>query len=452
MNTVALAELARKHWHTGYALLVAELLAIGIAALLVQALNPVLGIKTIIFAAAMAAASLIWILTNRLPTTKRSRVGFVICLSVGDETERKKIAEDFMQTLHRLLAGGAAGSHFHVITIPEHRARGIADREAASNLIRRCRAHFMVFGRVRLRQVGGRNEHIIDMGGVVRHVPIPKSVGVQFAKEFTELFPSRIRIAEDNDVFSFEFTSGWVSCVARYIIGIAAALSGDFDYAEVLFGDVRQHLKGAEQANLVFAKMSSRIPLHLAAIKLARARVAYNQWTKTRELPHLAEMSRLLDGIDPVLQRSYPVVLLRAIEYFVRDRDVERAKADLNKWCRRERDGTWLYSLAFLHAYEGDLRRAIRTFRVAVNRPCGDDVLPQVEQFYDWVIKSEPEKYQLHFCLGFLNWKAKGDAELAIQHLGKFVSSGADSEFRHERELARSWIEEIGRGNPETPP
>ena len=36
----------------------------------------------------------------------------------------------------------------------------------------------------------------------------------------------------------FQFTTEWAELVAKYVIGIAAALSGEIDYAETLYQDV----------------------------------------------------------------------------------------------------------------------------------------------------------------------------------------------------------------------
>ena len=46
-------------------------------------------------------------------------------------------------------------------------------------------------------------------------------------------------------------------------------------------------------------------------------------------------------------------------------------------------------------------------------------------------------------CLGFINWKLKGDKTQAIRDFEAFLSSGKKVEFATEREIARKWISEI---------
>jgi hypothetical protein len=99
--------------------------------------------------------------------------------------------------------------------------------------------------------------------------------------------------------------------------------------------------------------------------------------------------------------------------------------------------------MGFLHAYAGDLKRAIQRYRKALELPVDPHVLPQIEEFICWVLEKEPHQYQLHYCLGFINWKIKADKVQAIKDFETFLSLGNKEEFSVEREFARRWISEI---------
>jgi hypothetical protein len=73
------------------------------------------------------------------------------------------------------------------------------------------------------------------------------------------------------------------------------------------------------------------------------------------------------------------------------------------------------------------------------------DVLTQLEDFMCWILEEEPDKYQFHYCLGFFNWKAKGDNIQGQKDLEKFLELGSEKEFVKERELAKEWIKEISQ-------
>ena len=339
---------------------------------------------------------------------KKNKIGFVLSISTGDEIERKKIIEDFVLTLHELLKGGASGNSFQIINLPEYVAGEIIDHEHAQEIRKRCRAHFLIFGRVRLRDICGKQEHVLHLEGQVAHKPLPSNLGAEFAKEFTELFPRRLRIATENDIFSFAFTSDWINCVSRYIIGIAAVCSGDLDYAEKLQKDVESLLANKDPSFPIFAILKKRVPIRLGEIYQAQANISYERWVKNHDPAEITEMGNYLDKIPPSYANEYPVVLLKSVFLFLQYRDV-RGALQVVKYCRTIHEGTWLYNRGFLHAYMGNLKKAIQCYNKALGLSIEPLVIAKIEEFIVWVIEQEPSNYQLYYCLGYLNYKIKGD-------------------------------------------
>ena len=445
-NVTGIAELARKHWPKYYALLLAEILSSVLATFILVVVNPENIAKLITYFIVWGITYIIWWYTNRLPKTRKGKVGFLISIASGEETERKKIMEDFVTTLHELLKGGASGHSFQLIKVPDHVAEKIVDIDDAQRLRLRCKAHFVIYGRVRLRPVAGKEEHVLHLEGLVAHKPISEVVSQKLSNEFAELMPRRVRIATENDVFSFAFTSEWINCVSKYIIGIAAACSGDLDYAEKLHNDVQQLLGGQDQSFPIFARLKQRVPQRLAEINHARASIACNRWVKTRDPINMEAVGYHLDRIPSIYANDYGVLLLKSIFLFIKHRDIKGAMAALKK-CKGVSEGTWLYNLGFLYAYINDLKRAIQRYRNAMDLPIEPQTIAQIEEFICWLLGEEPQKYQLHYCLGFINWKIKGDKTQAIKDFEAFLSQGNENEFTIERELAGKWIQEIQHGD-----
>jgi hypothetical protein len=315
-DVTLIAELARKHWPKYYALLLAEILSSLLATVILFVVNPESTAKLITYFVVWLITYVIWWYTNRLPKTKKNKVGLVISISTDEESERKKIMEDFVTTLHELIKSGASGSSFQLIKAPEHVAQRVVDLEDAQELRLKCRAHFVIYGRVRLRQIGGRQEHVLHLEGIVAHGPVSKVVSENISKEFAELLPRRVRIATENDVFSFAFTSEWINCVAKYVIGIAAACSGDLNYAEELQKDVERLLTVRDQTFPIFAKLKQRVPQRLAEINHARAQITCNRWVRTRDPAEIVEMGRYLNRIPSSYASNYGVNLLKSIFLF----------------------------------------------------------------------------------------------------------------------------------------
>ncbi len=438
-----IADLARKHWPTRFGLLLAEIFAVTLITSVIAVIVPTPLVAVILYTAGLIIAYLTWKMTNRIQKARKDKVGFIISISTDGIEEQKKIKEDFILTLHELLKAGPSGQSFQIINIPQHIAENIVDQEQAQKLRIKCRAHFIIYGRVRLRPIGGKNEHILHLEGIVSHTPLPKPISDKLAKEFTELFPRRIRIASENDVLSFAFTSEWINCVARYIIGIAAACSGELDYAEKLQNDVERILASKDQKFPIFAILKQRIPIRLGEIYFARALSACERWSHNREPNEIEEVGRNLNKIPASYASStYGVILLRSIFMFVHYRDVKGAIAILKK-CKGISNAIWHYNLAFLYAHTGDLKKAVQRYRSGMNLPVDPSDFAQIEEFIIWVIEQEPIKYQLYYCLGFINLEIKGDHKQAKIDLEKFLSHGTEHEFAEERIIARKWISEI---------
>jgi len=100
-----------------------------------------------------------------------------------------------------------------------------------------------------------------------------------------------------------------------------------------------------------------------------------------------------------------------------------------------------LMNLAFLFAYSGNMGKARSTYRKAFERSCNrTDVPIQTEEFMIWVLSQEPDKEQLYFCLGLVNWHGKKDKEQAVKDFQKFRDAGLEKKYPQEYALADTYI------------
>jgi hypothetical protein len=96
--------------------------------------------------------------------------------------------------------------------------------------------------------------------------------------------------------------------------------------------------------------------------------------------------------------------------------------------------------MAFLNAYSGNLRKAAQFYRNGMMQHVDQPVVLQIEEFIYWMLDEEPQKYQLHYCLGYISWKIKADHKQAIKEFQNFLSKGNDQEYTQERDLVRQWM------------
>lgn len=230
--------------------------------------------------------------------------------------------------------------------------------------------------------------------------------------------------------------------VTRYIIGIAAAVSGDLDYAEGLHRDVLDHLPG-ESEFPVYIKLRDRIPIRLAEISMARAREAHSRWMVSRSEEDSIEIGEHLNQVDERYRKDNQYVTLRSIYLFVVKREVEGA-LKLLRANRAELDPAWYYNMAFLEAYRGNLLGAAQYYRALQRLSTNDSVNEQVDRFLEWLREEEPELVQLSFCEGYIAWKIRGDKVAALAEFREFVRRAeASNEFAAIVSRVKRWMKKL---------
>jgi hypothetical protein len=292
-------------------------------------------------------------------------------------------------------------------------------------------------------KMSGVEHHHIELNGVVSHAPIPIEASKAFGAEFRELLPKKVLIPADNDLLAFEVTSQWAELVAKYVIGIASALSGDLDYAELLYREVSERIASIKSDLPVFGKLKQRLPFRIAELYEVRAIRAYESWALNNQPAEIEGLGRFLSNID-LEKYSTPAVLnLSAFHAFMSGRGVGPALEFLNRVAASHRDSVWHLNVAFLVAYDGDLKLAVRHYRKAAEQRMVPDLIAKIEDFVYFIATSEPAKYQLYFCLAFFNWKVKGDKLLAAKYFRTFLKLRKNDDFAKGAVLAEGWLQEI---------
>ncbi len=384
----------------------------------------------------------VWLISTKVKRASKGKIGFGVAITTETKKQRKQIASDFVETLRDLLFQGNLRYQFSFIELSQYHSAKIKNAEDAENYLRTTKCQFLIFGRARIRQIEGKDNHFLNMEGIVAHRHVPEKISKHLGVEFAELFPRKLQLLSENDLFLFEFTSQWVNFVARYIIGIASLISGNVEYAQELFEDLQRKID-QQQTNLpAIVKIRRRLPGRLTEVYLTQVKFNHAIWRRNRDQDSLNRTKFFLDKLESLSPNDYTGHLLRGIWHFVANRDIPAAKREVRK-CRYIREGTWCYSYAFLCAYEGNMKEAIKYYRLAFKYKYETNVPFEIEEFIDWVLKLEPDKVQLHFCLGFVNYRGKGDKLQALRDFEKFIEITPNGKFIEAQGIAKSYIEII---------
>lgn len=384
-----------------------------------------------------------WHFFSRAPRARKNRIGIVLAISAETEEQRIRIQKDFVDALKTSLESSRDILRFDFITLPRWHAEKITDLDRATEYTRKCRAHLLIYGTAKVRPLNKKESHVLSLRQLIIHRPIRKESSKEFAQEMSDVFSGRLNIDRENDLIGLELASTWLAEAAKYFIGVAAFISGDLNLSKDVLEELRNSKNLAKLKGIPgVAKLRRLIPRRLADIYSARANHAHQKWRNTRSIGDLNDANANADEYNRILPDTYQYRLARALWLFVAKHDVVGA-INLLGSCRGESDAVWRYSLAFLYAYQGRLDDSERQYKKAFTRPCEQSIFFEVEEFIEWVLGQEPDKFQLHYCIGLINLIAKGDRERAARDFEAFVAHPSAATYPAAFEQAKLYIQEI---------
>lgn len=382
---------------------------------------------------------------RRIPRKRnKEAVGFLVAIAVYDRKEEKELQQHFIDTLRDLLARSSATYPFELVVLPNYYAQQIVAGADPQVCFDKARCQFMVRGRARLAASGGKEKHVLDLHGLVRHKPLPTEALQVLQRDFSELLPRRIAFSSGIALEGFELSADCVAVVSKYIIAMAAAQSGDAQYSRALLEELNSLRTQLSQQRPPEQAVLRKVPVRLAEVYSFIAARELRLWREDHSPERIRTIESFLDKIDDLKLAAYLPKLLRSICLFLRD-DVRGAMAELRK-CRNETESTWRVNLAFLYAYQGDLKSAKRELQVAARGQLDHSTPNQAEQFIVWVLDERSDKTQLWYLLGLINHLLKEDNDQALSDLERFLCLADKSRFSGAIQHARALVQKLRAG------
>jgi len=129
---------------------------------------------------------------------------------------------------------------------------------------------------------------------------------------------------------------------------------------------------------------------------------------------------------------------LKSITVFLLTRDTKKTRNILKK-VNGIRENK-LVSEAFLYAYDNNVYECEKRYKKIKKETCSASVLFETENFIYKILKEEPDKYSLYFCLGYINLFLKGDEKLGKDNFDKFLKFSKNDKLNLR---IKSWIETL---------
>lgn len=383
---------------------------------------------------------LVWAIWHRTPQVPRDTIGFVVGIVADSPAQEQQLRADFVRHLRELLAADRAVTHFHLLELPSWLAAQCEDYDTAQRILVRARGSIIIFGAAKLRTIDSAESHMLELRGVVRHGPISEAARSTLSVDFGAAMPKRVTFGINNDAFSFALTSEWIEVGARYVVALAALLSGYLRDAEKLFLSVEERLRMRPVTSPSLQDIARKVPGRMIELYSAWCDALTVIYRTKRDPAVLVEADRVTTELLNRDPDCYRALLSKAMAQFVLRRDVVGAKQTLDR-ARHVKDTTWRYSYAFLLAYEGRMREARELYDQAFSGGVSDPTVPiQVEEFMHEVLTQEPDKVQLLFCSGLVNMRGKRDWVGAVRDFTEFLDSAASAAFPDEQDQARQLL------------
>lgn len=384
---------------------------------------------------------ILWYFSTRIKKIKKDNIGIVIAIATDNKLIQERLKNDFTDNV-KVVIKSRSYKHFQVINLSNYHSKKIKENPSKNcvkyhNL---TNGNFVIFGYCAKRMHEEKEYYYLKIEASVCHSPIPKKISQAFSGDMSKIFPRESLIPIDNEILGFKITAQNIGFTARYIVGRASFFSNDFYTAFNLHSnlineleeDVTKHLN-----NVILDEIKSLTTnaLIIEAIILARINYIYKN--------DIDKMNYFIEIVQKYRPDNYDAHLLKAIYFFLKNKDIEYALNEIDK-AKNKKDASWLYSKAFLLAYQGDLTQAYHIYQQAFKGFTAPIVPIEVEEFILNVLEKEVEKIQLWYCLGLINFFKKEDYLLAKDYFEKFIKlARRTSNFLDYLVYAQNYLEKI---------
>ncbi len=395
-----------------------------------------LGLFVVGFAIGYAA----WKMSCRIPKNKPGKIGIALAIRAETPEEHRRVRADFIQEIATCLGANGIASPFHVFEIPGYLAPDVNDVENAAAFLAKSRSHLLIWGSIRTRSKTRAQIYCLRLEGAVTHSIIEQQRSRAFARDVRLAIPAKTEISLANELRGFESTSLSISHGSRYIVAMAAAISGDWAFSMSQLLDLKEKLgkqktsaaqgKPSRKSTDTIAELRRLVPSRIAEVSLAHCHSAIFQWQNNKS--DFAPLDRAEEALEiyrkTLGRKENPTYWInKAMLDVTRCKDIESAERLLNK-CRSAAidDPAWRLSLAFVNVLKGNVLEALSLYDAALERDVSVDTLMDIEDYVQWWLTIHSGPPALYLLSALLNARGKGDLNLALADLDAFESTATN--------------------------
>ncbi len=359
----------------------------------------------------------IWYFCRRIPKIKKPNIGIVFVLKTCGEKDKQKIKMAFIDEIIKKIQ---RYENIQVIVLNEYYTNYfhyMNNRRKAIDIIhRRTKASLIFIGTAEIAKDKGQDFYWIKMESSIRHHPVFDNVTKStIVNQMNIGYPKETLICIDNEISEFKITTEYFKMFSLYLIGQMWLFSHNPPYAYAFhhqtYLEYLNNIRDKKELKVFETNLKKLLHIELCLI----AQDYYNR-------ENIPQMGRTLSKAEKYGE-SKSFYYLKALFTFLYDRNTVEALRYLGKGRKMNKnDYTWAYNKAFLKAYEGKLDEAYHCYNIVFKNLKPSRTITQVCEFIENILKKEPHKYQLHYCLGLIHYFERGDMALAKEEFDLFIN------------------------------
>ena len=378
---------------------------------------------------------------RQFPKFKKTDIGILFAINIENKEEYSILNKKFVREFERMLKD--VNKRYKVVLLNEFTASKfneiVVNSEKLTRFQKKHNARFIIFGN---SIWGGANEDVactLHLESGIFHSISHENNRKFLVREMNYAFkPLRhIKILKNNETSDFEINAQQLEFAFKYILATTQLLSSEIETSINTFIALKKEVdlikRNVPVINFIKNVVNDRICFCFNTL----ASFELDYFYEDNDTEHLNNVRNLLDKSDEYKQ-SYRSKYIRAIYYFLYNRDIKSALECLEDCQKLNRDDCKV-SIAFLKLYKRDsinnLLYAYKAYNKVFSRSNVDyQWVCAIEEFIYMVLEKEPEKVQLNFLM-FLIYYYIGNTELIDEYYNRFISkysSLIDSKGLHD--------------------
>lgn len=371
-----------------------------------------------------------YILKNR-----KNRVGVVLCIYADSDEAERNLKRDFVDTLKKQILDEQLGQIFQVITIKNHITKKFNNFESIKKLHLKVKGHIYIFGETKKRK-NGADQYFLSLDGSVMHRPVDQNTSQELSKDFLATLPKGINFNDEFAFEGFQVSADIVLRSVKYIVGLAAFVSGDFNLAIKLHNNFKQQMKQSTVKLPSHDNILNKLNLIMAN---EHALLAHYHFLKGQR----EEANKNLEEALKCSDKCYRAFVLQTIIAFSWEQDPKKALT-ISKKCHNFNFPEWRYNEAFLHFWLGSYPSALKQCDKIKKQNYPNEIATsqEVTQFNESLLSSEIDKPALYFWLGYNYYFKQNNLPLALNNFELFEQK-SDNTMTILKQKSSGWLIEI---------